>query len=92
MRKGEAKLYARSIRPEDERWRRCTPADGGSTAAANREKKTDGSAAEALYGQGEASGRASHAEGRASRDEKWRGGSEMVHGDVEQASCCWWSL
>jgi len=59
MRKGEAKLYARSIRPEDERWRRCTPADGGSTAAANREKKTDGSAVEALYGQGEASGRAS---------------------------------
>ena len=43
MRKGEAKLSMRSIRPEDERWRWCAPTDGGSTAAANREKAWDDS-------------------------------------------------
>ena len=33
MRKGEAKLSARSIRLEDERWRWCASANGGSTVA-----------------------------------------------------------
>jgi len=53
MRKGEAKLSTRSIRPEDERWRSCASADGGSTVAANREKARDGSVAAAFIRAGQ---------------------------------------
>ena len=54
MRKGEAKLSARSIRPEDERWRWCVPADVGSAAAEwNKEEPVATSTGSGVLRRGE---------------------------------------